>query len=84
MPSAGRPSILVTNLEWIREQTLQARTHGKHSDKAVTAMALQQRVLLHELNLPRDPNARLGNWYLTDIEKILQEAKVRRYCRKRR
>jgi hypothetical protein len=66
--------VLVTNLEWIREQALHKQEHG------VKAMALQQRVLLHELNLPRDPDARLGNWYLTDIEKILQEAKVLNAC----
>ena len=35
-----------------------------------------QQWLAHELALPMDPEARLGNWYLTDIEKIVQEAKV--------
>ncbi|KNC83490.1 hypothetical protein SARC_04248, partial [Sphaeroforma arctica JP610] len=32
--------------------------------------------MLHQLSLPCDPTSRLENWYLIDIEKILQECKV--------
>ncbi|KAK3246953.1 hypothetical protein CYMTET_31364 [Cymbomonas tetramitiformis] len=36
----------------------------------------EQMDLVYELNIPLDPAARLGNWGLTDVEKICNEAKL--------
>ena len=44
------------------------------------ALHRQQLALLHELNLPVDPSERVGNWHLTDVEKVMQEAKVLAPC----
>jgi hypothetical protein len=55
---------------------------ARRDGQAGRGMALhrQQLALLHELNLPVDPSERVGNWHLTDVEKVMQEAKVLAPC----
>eukprot|EP00756_Hemistasia_phaeocysticola_P020591 Hpha_TRINITY_DN15726_c0_g4::TRINITY_DN15726_c0_g4_i1::g.40221::m.40221 len=51
-------------------------SHGRKGVSAQTVDARFEVALAREMNLPRDPGARLANWYLIDIEKILHEVRL--------
>eukprot|EP01062_Namystynia_karyoxenos_P004486 TRINITY_DN11590_c0_g1_i2.p1 TRINITY_DN11590_c0_g1~~TRINITY_DN11590_c0_g1_i2.p1 ORF type:complete len:939 (+),score=313.14 TRINITY_DN11590_c0_g1_i2:128-2944(+) len=50
-----------------------------HGRKGINPDTIDERfevALAREMNLPRDPGARLANWFLVDIEKILHEVRL--------
>eukprot|EP01065_Artemidia_motanka_P034163 TRINITY_DN4133_c0_g1_i1.p1 TRINITY_DN4133_c0_g1~~TRINITY_DN4133_c0_g1_i1.p1 ORF type:complete len:908 (+),score=128.78 TRINITY_DN4133_c0_g1_i1:332-3055(+) len=59
-----------TNFEKIRH------SRGRRGVGATTVDGKFEVMLAREMNLPRDPGARLANWYLIDVEKILHEVRL--------
>jgi len=53
-----------------------ADKHGMSLASGGTRERVTEATFMHELNLPVDPSAKLGNWGLVDVEKICNEAKL--------